>query len=125
MGGICDSFHLEKGLRKLSNSENLWKAMNQTACNHLAVAGRQICELKRKLQTGRSVNKDEYLSHYVNYEHPPLELAQSMWQQNLSDDINSPPKRVLFYFDIEYYNNIDSTIALFDQQKIYLYKVLL
>jgi len=119
MGALYDDFHLERGLERLSDSASLWEAMMTTACEYLAVAGRQICEIKDKLGTGRSVSKEEYLSYYINYEWPPLELFQSMWQTSCLGDINPLPKRVLFYFDIEYYNNEDSTIALLNQQGIF------
>lgn len=128
LGGICPKFHLERGLNQLSNSGNLWEAFTQTACEYVAVAGRQICEEKEKLGTGRSIRKEEFLSHYVNFEDPPLELLQSAWQENCLGDANPLPKRVIWYFDIEYYNNSDSTIALMDQELVFqalepMYKV--
>ncbi|MHC9541491.1 MAG: hypothetical protein AB9903_18460 [Vulcanimicrobiota bacterium] len=119
MGALYDDFHLERHLERLSDSSNLWEAMMTTASEYLAVAGRQICEIKDKLGTGRSVTKEEYLSYYINYEWPPLELFQSMWQSSCLGEANPLPKRVLFYFDIEYYNNIDNTIVLLNQQAIF------
>ncbi|MDQ7826642.1 MAG: hypothetical protein RDV48_27815 [Candidatus Eremiobacteraeota bacterium] len=119
MGALYDEFRLERGLQKLSDSANLWDAMQSTACEYLAVAGRQICEDKDRLGTGRSVRKEEYLSYYVNYEWPPLELFQSVWAENCLGEANPLPKRVLFYFDIEYYNNVDSTVLLLDQQGVF------
>jgi len=119
MGGIFPNFHLEKGLRRLSDSGNLWNAMLQTACEYIAITGRQVCEEKEK-PTGRSITKEEFLSYYINFEDPPPEMIQSAWQENCLGDINPLPKRVLFYFDIEYYNNHDSTIALLDQNKVFM-----
>lgn len=119
MGGIFPDFHLEKGLRRLSDSGNLWNAMLQTACEYIAITGKQICEEKDK-PTGRSITKEEFLSYYVNFEDPPPELIQSAWQENCLGELNPLPKRVLFYFDIEYYNNEDSTIALLDQNKVFM-----
>jgi hypothetical protein len=119
MGALYDDFHLESGIRRLSDSGNLWEAMMSTACEYLAVAGRQICEIKDKLGTGRSVKKEEFLSYYVNYEWPPLELFQSMWHENCLGEANPLPKRILFYLDIEYYNNLDSTIVLLNQKAVF------
>ena len=119
MGALYDDFHLERGIRRLSDSSNLWNALMSTACEYMAVAGRQICEIKDKLGTGRSVRKEEYLSYYVNYEWPPLEPFQSMWHENCLGEANPLPKRVLFYFDIEYYNNIDTTVVLLDQAAVF------
>jgi len=119
MGALYDDFALEPGLKRLSDSGNLWEALMSTACEYMAVAGRQICEDKDRLGTGRSVRKEEYLSYYINYEWPPLEIFQSMWHENCLGEANPLPKRVLFYFDIEYYNNQDSTVVLLNQQGVF------
>lgn len=118
MGALYDDFHLEHGLKRLSDSTNLWHAIQSTSCEYLAVLGKQICEEKGKIGTARSIWKDE-ATYYVNFEDPPLEFHQSVWQKNCFGDINPSPKKVLFYFDVEYYNNTDSTIALADQQLVY------
>jgi len=119
LGGICPDFHLERGLTRLSDSGNLWEIMTQTACEYLSVCGKQICEEKEKLGTGRSVRKEEFLSYYVNFEDPPPEIMQSAWQENCLGTANPLPKRVILYFDIEYFNNIDSTIALLNQDAVF------
>ena len=119
LGAICPDFYLEKGLKNLSNSQNLWKIMIQTACEYLTIAGKQICEEKERLGTGRTVRKEEFMSFYVNYEDPPLEIFQSTWQENCLAETNTLPKRVIIFFDIEYYHNLDSTIALLDQNAVF------
>lgn len=108
LGNSNRSFHLENNLYHLSDSDNLREAMMATSCEYLTLTGRQINEEKGKLGTGRSVTKEEYLNYYVNYEDPPLELSQSLWQN----------KRVLFFFDIEYFNNYDQGVVLLDQKAI-------
>jgi len=116
MGASCKTFHLEKGLKKLSASENLRKEMLSTSCEYLSLEGRQINENKEKFGTGRSVSKEEFLSYYVNFENPPLGLCQSLWQKDYKEEAR--PERVIFYFDIEYFNNYDMKVVLLNQEEI-------
>ena len=109
LGVECDEFDLEENLCKLSDSENLKKAMSEISAEYLTVCGRQICEEKQKIGTGRSVKKEEYLSYYINFENPPVEPSMSVWQKD----------KILWYVDLEVYNNNNSTIALLDQEKVY------
>ena len=121
MGGLCDSFQLEPGLKRLSDSGNLWNAVMNTACEYLVVAGEQICEQKNKKGTGSSRTKEDFLTWDVNYENPVLELFQSVWQESCLGTINPNPKRTLFYLDIEYYDNESMEDFLIDQESIYAY----
>ena len=108
LGSEYDNFHLEKGLRRLSDSANLHEAMMSTSCEYLALIGRQIVEEKGKLCTGRSVSKEEYVNYYVNYIDPPLALCQSVWQK----------KRVLIFLDIEYFTSRDCSNILLNQEEV-------